>query len=488
MYDKKKGGGRPHGRETPTDPMNQEKKILPEDLFYTSKNGFDLLSGEELEKAEAYCEGYKSFLDSSKTERLCSLRCIRLAQEHGFVPYREGMDVNPGDKIYYDSRGKGLMLAVMGKKPLSEGANLSVAHTDSPRYDIKPRPLYEEAEMAYLQTHPYGWAMGHQWVAMPLALHGVVIRGDGTAVTVSIGEEEGEPQFIITDLLPHMGREHKKKPLGEAYPSHVMSVLVGSRPLEGLEEGRRFKGNILAALYEKYGIVEEDLISAELEMVPVGKARDIGFDRSLIAAYGHDDRVCVYAELSALFDLDVPEKTAVCMLVDKEEVNSDGVTGVKSLDFEYFMGCLCRAQGVDLYGCFAKSLCISADVEAAYDPAYNEVFEEQNAARINHGVAVIKFTGSTGDKSDASDASAEVVGKVRRLLNQGGVLWQPAVMGKPEAGGGGTVAKFMANRNIDTIDAGVPVLSMHAPFETVSKIDCYMTYRAISEVYRNYVD
>ena len=488
MYDEKRGGGRPGGSGPPIDHMNQEKKILPEELFYTSKNGFDLLSGEELKKVEAYCESYKSFLDNSKTERLCNLHCIRLAEEKGFVPYREGMDLKPGDRIYYDNRGKGLMLAIMGKKSLSEGANISVAHTDSPRYDIKPRPLYEDGEMAYLQTHPYGWAMGYQWVALPLAIHGVVIRADGTSVTVSIGEEEGEPQFIITDLLPHLGREHKKKLLGDAYPSHVMSVLVGSRPLEGLEEGRRFKGNILAALYEKYGIVEEDLISAELDMVPVGKARDIGFDRSLFAAYGLDDPVCVYAELAALFDQEVPEKTAVCLLADKEEVNSDGVTGMKSMDFEYFMGSLCRSQGVDLYGCYAKSLCISADVEAAYDPSYKEVFELQNVARVNHGVAVMKFTGSCGDKSDASDASAEVVGTVRRILNQGGVLWQLAMMGKPEAGGGGTVAKFMANRNIDTIDAGVPVLSMHAPFETVSKIDCYMTYRAVSEVYRNHVD
>lgn len=468
--------------------MEKKEKILPQDLFYASKNGFDVLSKAELEQVEAYCIAYKAFLDNSKTERLCNLECIRLAKEHGFVPYREGMELNPGDKIYYDSRGKGLMLAVMGQKPLSGGANISVAHTDSPRYDIRPRPLYEEAEMAYLQTHPYGWAMGYQWVAMPLALHGVVIRGDGTAVTVSIGEKDGEPQFMITDLLPHLGREHKKKLLGDAYPSHVMNVLTGSRPLEGLEEGRRFKGNILAALYEKYGITEEDLISAELELVPVGKARDIGFDRSFIAAYGHDDRVCVYAELAALFDLDVPEKTAVCLLADKEEVNSDGVTSMKSLDFEYFMSCLCRSQGADLYGCYARSLCISADVEAAYDPSYKEVFELQNAARVNHGVAVMKFTGSCGDKSDASDASAEVVGTVRRILNQGGVLWQPAMMGRPEAGGGGTVAKFMANRNIDTIDAGVPVLSMHAPFETVSKIDCYMTYRAISQVYRNHTN
>ena len=455
------------------------------ELFYTSKNGYDVMDAEERSRMERYCASYKDFLDHSKTERLCVSHSIRLAEAQGFVPYKKGMALKPGDRVYVNNRGRSLILAVMGETPLSQGANISVAHVDSPHLDIKPRPLYEEAEMAYFKTYLYGWVRKYQWLALPLAMHGVVMLGDGSSVPVSLGEEEGEPQFIINDLLPHLARQQVKKPLEDLFHSSMMNVLVGSRPLEGAEEGRRFKGQVLSALHEKYGIAEEDLISAELEMVPAGKARDIGFDHSLIASYGHADRVCAYAELQALFEATAPKKTAVCLLADKEEVNSEGVSGMKSQAFERFMSDLCAAQGGDVKDCFANSFCISADVTSAYDPNFSEVYEKTNAAMANHGVALCKYTGSSGDKSDASDASAEVVGKLRRMLNRGGVLWQMSETGLPEAGGGGTVAKFMANREIDTIDAGVPVLSMHAPFETVSKVDCYMTYKAICQLYHS---
>lgn len=463
----------------------QKSKVsdLPEDLFYRSVNGFDKMTPELEAEIEAYCDAYKKFLDHGKTERLCHDNCVHLAEERGFVPYQVGVPLNPGDRVYYSGRGKTLLLAVMGSKPLSEGANLSVAHHDSPRLDMTPRPLFEEAEMAYFSTQRYGGTRAYQWVAQPLALHGCVMLRNGSTVSVSIGEAEDEPQFMITDLLPHLGDEQQKKPLAEAFPSDVMRVFVGSRPLKSAEEGKRFKGSVLATLYQKYGIVEEDLISAELEAVPAGKARDIGFDRSMISSYGHDDRVCVYAQLAALFDLEIPEKTAVCIISDKEEIGSDGVTGIQSAELEYFMGNLCRQQGVDLWQCYTNSLCISADVTAAYDPSYKSVYDVPNAAMANHGVALIKYTGGSGNKFAASDASAEAMGKIRKLLNADGVLWQSAIMGRAEAGGGGTMAKFIARRNIDTVDAGVAVLSMHAPYEMVSKIDCYMTYRAIRAVY-----
>ncbi|MBQ1804605.1 MAG: aminopeptidase, partial [Oscillospiraceae bacterium] len=291
-----------------------------------------------------------------------------------------------------------------------------------------------------------------------------------------------DPQFIINDLLPHLGREQGKKPLIEAIPSESLNLLIGSKPLEGEECSDRFKLGVLKLLNEKYGIVEEDFISAELEVVPAGKARDVGFDRSFISAYGHDDRVCAYAELAGIFAVEKPRKTAVCIFADKEEIGSEGVSGMQSQAFEWFMGDLCKGQGVDLRDCFANSFCLSADVTAAYDPNFADVYDKRNSAFINYGVGLCKYTGA-GGKSGASDASAEIVGKLRKLLNDNGVFWQMAELGKTDAGGGGTVAKYMAARNIDTIDAGVPVLSMHAPYETVAKLDCYMTYKCMKTVF-----
>ncbi|MBR3642043.1 MAG: aminopeptidase, partial [Parasporobacterium sp.] len=365
---------------------------------------------------------------------------------------------------------------------LEEGINLTAAHTDAPRLDLKPMPLYEEAELAYFKTHHYGGIRKYQWVSRPLELYGVVVLNNGETVEVNIGADEGDPQFIIEDLLPHLHKATDEKPLNQAVPSEVLNVLLGSRPIGDKEESDRVKLGILKILNEKYGIVEEDLISAELEVVPAGKARDIGFDRSLIAAYGHDDRVCAYAELAGLFDAKDLKKTGVCIFADKEEIGSVGVSGMISEAFEWFIGDLCKGQNVDIRDCFKNSFCVSADVTAAYDPNYAEVFEVLNDSKINHGVAFCKYTGH-GGKAGASDASAEVVGKLRKLMNDAGVVWQMTQMGKNDFGGGGTVALDLANRNIDTIDAGVPVLSMHAPYETVAKFDCYMTYKCMKTVF-----
>ncbi len=460
----------------------KKKDALAEKLLYKPKNGFDRISAAEEKAVNAYCEDYKKFLDHGKTERLCVDYCVTLAKKQGFKPYKAGMKLKTGDKVYYDNRGKGIMLAVIGSESLAKGANIGAAHTDAPRLDLKPRALYEEAEMAYLKTHHYGGIRKYQWVTVPLALHGVVTLGNGKTVDVHIGEEDGEPQFIINDLLPHLGREQGKKPLSEAVPSESLNILIGSKPY-GDEDGKdRFKLGVLKLLNDKYGIVEEDFISAELEAVPAGGARDTGLDRSFISAYGHDDRVCAYAELAGIFDAKKPKRTAVCIFADKEEIGSEGVSGMQSQAFEWFMGELCASQGVDLSDCFAHSFCVSADVTAAYDPNFADVYDKKNAAFINYGVGLCKYTGS-GGKSGASDASAEVVGKLRKLCNDNGVFWQMAELGKTDAGGGGTVAKFMARRNIDTIDAGVPVLSMHAPRETVAKLDCYMTYKMMRVVF-----
>ena len=458
-----------------------EMKEWKEKLLYRQKNGWERLEEVEKPLLESYCQGYRSFLDAGKTERACVSEAIRLAQGAGFRPFRRGMELKAGDKVYADNRGKMILLAVIGKQGLEHGAQITAAHIDSPRLDLKPNPLYEEAELCYLKTHYYGGIRKYQWVTIPLELRGVVSMKDGRTIPVTIGEGD-EPKLVINDLLPHLGAEQNKKTLAEGIGGEQLNILVGSRPMAG-EESDRVKTEIMRLLFEKYGFVEEDFISAELEAVPAGQAVEIGLDGSMIGSYGQDDRVCAYAALKALLDLNqVPEKTAVCVLADKEEIGSDGVTGMQTAAFDTFMEDLCASQGVPVRACLESSFCLSADVTAAYDPNFGEVFERRNCARLNYGIALCKYTGSRG-KGGASDASAEVVGYVRRIFDQAGVVWQMTELGKVDAGGGGTVAKYMANRNIDTLDAGVPVLSMHAPFETVAKLDCYMTYKAMGAVY-----
>ena len=466
--------------------MSDEIKELKNKLLTTKKNGYDVLSREELTAMETYCDGYKAFLDAGKTERLCAREAIRMAEAAGYRPYRREMEVKSGDKLYVCNRGKAVLLAHIGEKPLSEGAKIAAAHIDSPRLDLKPNPLYEDSELAFFKTHYYGGIRKYQWVALPLELHGVVAMKDGSTVTVNIGADDNDPKLVITDLLPHLGAEQSKKPLGSAVPGETLNLLLGSRPIGDEEDSGRVKLAVMKLLNEKYGITEDDFNSAELEAVPAANACDIGLDRSMIGAYGHDDRVCGYAALKALLDLEkTPAKTAVCVLADKEEIGSDGVTGMQSAAFDTFMEDLCAAQGVALRVCYEKSFCLSADVTAAYDPDFAEVYEKRNSAFLNRGIGLCKYTGARG-KSGASDADAETIAYVRRIFDDAGVVWQIAELGKVDAGGGGTVAMYMANRNIITLDAGVPVLSMHAPFETVAKLDCYETYKGIKAVYTDF--
>ena len=461
--------------------MNDERKTQREKLLSQRKNGYDRVPAQEIPAMERYCSLYKTFLHQGKTERECARVAVELAEKAGFKPYERGMELKPGDRIYRVNRGKSVMLAVIGKQSLEKGAQIVAAHIDSPRLDLKPNPLYEDSELAFFKTHYYGGIRKYQWVTIPLELHGVVAKKDGTVVEVRLGEDQ-EPKFVITDLLPHLGGEQGKKPLNEAVPGESLNILLGSCPSGEEDEKDRVKMQILEKLYEKYGITEDDFTSAELEAVPAAAPTDIGLDASLIGAYGHDDRVCGFAALQGILELAEPEKTAVCMLADKEEIGSMGVTGMQSAAFDTFLHDLCDGQGVPLRACYENSFCLSCDVTAAYDPNFPEVFEKRNAAFVNYGVGLCKYTGARG-KSGASDASAETVAYVRRVLDQADVLWHISELGKVDAGGGGTVAMYMANRNIATLDAGVPVLSMHAPFETVAKLDCYMTYKGCKAIY-----
>ena len=460
--------------------MSEEMKTLRKQLLRDSRSGYDVLEEAQLRRMEDYCADYKAFL-GNKTERLSARAAIAAAEAHGFVEYRRGMALEAGDKVYTCNRGKGLMLAVMGRESMAEGVQIAAAHIDSPRLDLKPNPLYEDSELAYFKTHYYGGIRKYQWVTIPLQLQGVVVKKDGTAVEVCIGEK-GEPQLVITDLLPHLGGEQGKKPLSEAIPAETLNILLGSRPIGDEDDRDRVKLHVMKRLYDKYGITEADFASAELEAVPAADAVDIGIDGSMIGSYGHDDRVCGYAALRALLELDAPAKTAVCVLADKEEIGSMGVTGMQSAVFETFLSDLCDSQNVPLKVCFENSFCLSTDVTAAYDPNFADVFDKKNAAFLNHGVGLCKYTGARG-KSGSSDAGAETVAYVRSLLDGAGVRWQICELGKVDAGGGGTVAQYMANRNIATLDAGVPVLSMHAPFEVVAKLDCYEMYRACKAIY-----
>ncbi len=456
-----------------------EFKELKKKLLSDKKNGYD--RGVDLEAMEAYCTGYKAYLDAGKTERLCAAETIRLAEAAGYRPFVRGMEVKAGDKLYVSNRGKAVMLAHIGSKSLAEGAQISAAHIDSPRLDLKQNPLYEAEEMAFLKTHYYGGIKKYQWPTVPLALHGVVCRKDGSSVTITIGEDDNDPILVVSDLLIHLAGDQMKKPLAEGIAGEQLNVILGTEPIEG-EGADLVKLNIMKLLNEKYGIIESDFQSAELTIVPAGKCREVGLDRSLIGAYGHDDRVCAYAELEAIFNIGIPAKTAVCILADKEEIGSVGISGMQSEVFEYFMGELCKAQGVELRECFHNSFCLSADVSNAFDPNFAETCDRRNNSMLNYGIAICKYTGARG-KSGASDASAEAMSHVRTTLDNAGIRWQMATLGKVDQGGGGTVAAYMANRNIVTVDAGVPVLAMHAPMEIVSKLDCYMTMLACKAIY-----
>jgi len=454
---------------------------LRESLLMNAKNGYNRITAEQREEMESYCRRYAAFMDECKTEREATVWAVAEAEKNGFVALTPDMEIRPGDKVYMNNRGKSILLAVIGTEPLSAGANICAAHVDSPRMDLKPNPLYEDSEIAYFKTHYYGGIKKYQWATIPLALHGVVYRKDGSVITVTIGEDDSDPILCISDLLIHLSADQMKKPLAEGIVGEQLNVILGTEPLEG-EGADLVKLHICKLLNEKYGLIEQDFLSAELTIVPAGKCREVGLDRSLLGAYGHDDRVCAYAELEALFTIGTPTKTAVCILADKEEIGSVGISGMQSEAFEYFMEMLCDAQDVKLRQCFANSFCLSADVSNAFDPNFAETCDRRNNSMLNYGVSICKYTGSRG-KGGASDASAEAMGHIRSTFEKAGVIWQIATLGKVDQGGGGTVAAYMANRNIVTVDAGVPVLCMHAPMELVSKLDCYETMLACKAIY-----
>ncbi len=454
---------------------------LRESLLYAPKNGYSEYTPEKREAMNEYCKRYAAFMDACKTEREATAWATKAAEAHGFKPAVPGMEVKPGDKIYMNNRGKSFLIAVIGTEPMSEGANICAAHVDSPRLDLKPQPLYEDSEIAYFKTHYYGGIKKYQWACVPLAIHGVVCKKDGSEVTVTIGEDENDPILVVSDLLIHLAADQMKKTLAEGITGEQLNVILGTEPLEG-EGSDLVKLNIMRLLNEKYGMVEGDFRTAELTVVPAGKCREVGLDRSLLGAYGHDDRVCAYAELEPILDLPTPKHTAVCILADKEEIGSVGISGMQSHAFEYFMEILCDGQGVKLSQCFANSFCLSADVSNAFDPNFAETCDRRNNSALNYGVSICKYTGARG-KSGASDASAEAMQHVRSTLDAADVKWQIATLGKVDQGGGGTVAAYMANRNIVTVDAGVPVLCMHAPMELVSKLDCYETMLACRAIY-----
>ena len=464
---------------------NKEKTAgqkLKDELFYKSKNTYEALSEEDIAAAYDYAADYMKFLDGGKTERECVKEGVALLEAAGLSPYTFGMKVVPGGKYYYNNRGKSLSAFVLGTESLENGVYFSAAHIDSPRVDLKQHPLYEAEGLGFLKTHYYGGIKKYQWTTIPLALHGVVTRADGTTVELVIGEDDTDPVFYIDDLLPHLAGDQMRKSLADGINGEQLNLLSGSRPFEkNLPEA--VKLNILKLLNDKYGITEADLMSAELCAVPAYKARDIGLDRSLIGAYGHDDRVCAYPSLTALIAVENPVHTTMVILADKEEIGSEGNSGMQSAVYFDIIADLAGTLGVSDIVVRSNSKCLSSDVNAAFDPNFPEVNERRNACFVNHGVVITKFTGARG-KSGSNDASAEFTGYVRNLLDAAGVVWQTSELGKVDQGGGGTVAKFIAEKNVDVIDLGVPVISMHAPYEVVSKTDVYMTHKAIEAFFK----
>ncbi len=462
--------------------MAEEKTkaaLLKEALFLDKKNGVSTLEPSQIKAADTFCEPYKTFLDQAKTEREAVQTAVGLAEQAGFTRFDPDKKYSAGDRIYTVNRNKNILLAVIGTDGCKNGVRLAIAHIDSPRLDLKPNPLYEANDLALFKTHYYGGIKKYQWTAIPLALHGTVALKNGETISVCLGEKAEDPCFCVTDLLPHLAQEQMTKTMAKSFTGEDLNVLIGSRPFKGDKESELVKLNVMRLLNESYGIIEADFLSAELELVPAFSARDIGFDRSMIGGYGHDDRVCAYPALMAALHCKTPKNTVVTVLVDKEETGSDGNTGMQSDFMKYFIFDLAKSEGQEGYRVLSKSRCLSADVNAAFDPTYASVFEANNASYINNGVVITKYTGH-GGKYGTSDASAEFMAQIRQMLDKEKILWQTGELGKVDLGGGGTIAKYVANLNVDVVDLGVPVLSMHAPFEVVSKTDVYMAYKAFS--------
>lgn len=458
-------------------------------------NAWKEYTEEQLDQLHYLCEGYKAFISENKTERECCAAAVAMAEEAGYVSLESRIEAGkrlvPGDKVYAVNRDKTLMLLQLGTEPLEAGVNILGAHVDSPRLDVKQDPVDEKNELVTLDTHYYGGVKKYQWVAMPLAIHGVVAKKDGTVVSVVIGEDDDDPVFCITDLLPHLASEQMGKKATEVIEGEMLDVLVGNRPVvvkEGEKDGDAekspVKAGVLGILRDLLDIEEEDLLSAELEVVPAGAARDLGLDRSMILGYGQDDRVCAYTSLVAQLDAEAPARTAVTLLVDKEEIGSVGATGMTSHFFENTMAEVLELAGetgpLALRRCLAASNMLSSDVSAGFDPTFASVFEPKNSCYLGHGLTFNKYTGSRG-KSGSNDADAEYLATIRRVMDEGGVHFQTAELGKVDAGGGGTIAYILATYGMNVVDCGVPVLSMHAPWETTSKADVYEAYRGYQE-------
>lgn len=454
-----------------------EQKIDIGALEHIRKNGYHRISETDRANMDAYIERYRSFLTTSRTDRTTVANAIKLAEQNGFRSYVKNEELKPGDRVYYNNRGLALYLAVIGSESLAKGVNIVASHVDSPRLDVRPRPLVENDEIAFAETHYYGWVRKYQWMSLPLMLQGVVIKENGEMIVVSIGADEADPVFVISDLLPHIGSDQNKLPLNEAHAGEKMRVMLATIPLADGDGNKAVKLHVLKLLHERYGMCEEDFISADLAFVPALDVRDVGLDQSMLGAYGHDDRVCAYAALDALFDIKTPKKTALCVLADREEVGNNGVSGMRSATFDYFMEQLCSGEKVHRWECYVNSFCLSGDVTSAFDPNYAEMYAKEHSAKLNHGIALCKYTGF-GGKEQASEASSTLLAHARTIFNKNDVLWQVAEIGRIDLGGGGTVALEMANRGIDTLDGGVPVLGMHSPFEVVAKLDCYMTRKA----------
>ena len=450
-------------------------KQYAEQLLYKPEYAADK-QPDVKEKAAAFAEGYKNFLDHAKTEREAAATSEQMLLAAGYKPFEPKKTYAPGEKIYFIQEHKAIVAATIGQKLFEKGFRLVIAHIDSPRLDLRPNPLYESDHLSYFKTHYYGGIRKYQWGTMPLAIHGVFTRADGSSVSFSVGEDENDPVFCITDLLPHLGAEQNDRKLSDGIKAEELNVLIGSDAVEEEDVKEAVKLNTLILLHEKYGITERDFLGAELSCVPALKARDLGLDRSMIGAYGHDDRVCAYTEMMAEIDNQNPEWTSVVIFADKEEVGSDGNTGMHSRFLEYFLADLAEPFGVPVRRVLSNSKCLSADVSAAYDPSFADAYEKQNSSFLNYGVCVVKYTGS-GGKGGTNDCNARFTSQVCAILDKADVVWQFGELGKVDQGGGGTVAKFISELDVDTIDIGVPVLCMHAPMEIISKVDLYETYR-----------
>ena len=459
---------------------------LKERLFNTKKNGWQNTSDEEKEKIFNYCQGYMDFLNRSKTEREIVKNAEQMARERGYRDISEFESLNPGDKVYYVNRGKNLFLAVIGTESIENGVNIIGSHADSPRLDLKPNALYEDKEFAYFKTHYYGGIKKYQWTAIPLSMHGVIVKTNGETVEVNIGENENDPIFTITDLLPHLAQDQMQKKLKDGVEGENLNLLIGSIPYKDSKVSEKVKLNILDILNRKYGITEKDFISAEIELVPAFKCRSLGFDESLIAGYGQDDKVCVYTSLTAILGIENPRKTAVCLLADKEEIGSMGNTGMESNVFSTFLSEILTKLNINRPNLLDKVLCnskmLSADVDAGLDPIYTSVADLNNACYLNRGVGMNKYTGVAG-KANASDANAEFLAYIRNIFESNNVDYQMAELGKVDKGGGGTIAYILANKGVDVVDCGVGVLSMHAPYEVTSKYDVYQAYKGYMAFY-----